>query len=119
MQLVKSLTFVQFEVCIIDCIDGHYTALLTNTSTLEQFKIDAFDAILLAYIAKLPIYIETNLMRRQCSYFDPKSSKMSLPINVLSLKMVQKALNEAVIKEDYELASRLRDEINRRKKDKD
>ena len=39
---------------------------------------------------------------------------VSIPVNVLSAEMLQKALEKAIADEDYEKASQLRDELNKR-----
>ena len=39
---------------------------------------------------------------------------MSVPVNVISNEMLQKALEKAVGEEDYEKASQIRDELLRR-----
>ena len=45
-----------FEILITDIIDGQYRATLRNIATGDTVSVRASDAILLAYISKLPIY---------------------------------------------------------------
>jgi protein-arginine kinase activator protein McsA len=46
--------------------------------------------------------------------FSGLSHAVSLPVNTLSLEMLDQALKKAVEDENYELASQLRDERKRR-----
>lgn len=116
VKVIKDLTYMHFEICITSLVDGHYTALLTNTDTLEQISIRASDAVLLSHIARLPLFIEESLWKKQSAHYQPQSERMSLPINVISNEMLQSALDKAVQEEDYETASHLRDEMKRREK---
>jgi protein-arginine kinase activator protein McsA len=48
-------------------------------------------------------------------YVRPKGNGLiSVPLNTLTIEMLQEALDKAIKDEDYELASHLRDEIKRR-----
>ena len=47
--------------------------------------------------------------------YKPETNGVAVPINVISGDMLQKALDRAIADENYEQASRIRDEINRRK----
>lgn len=106
----------RYEILIHDLIDGQYRALLCNDITLQQISMRASDAVLLAYISGLPVYIDERLMAKQSVEYTQGSGGISLPVNTLSDEMLQSALDKAVEAENYELASYLRDEINRRKK---
>ena len=114
-QLVRSHTDVDFEIIIDDIIDGQYRVLLYNTLTLEPIKLRASDAVLLSLIGNIPIYIETSLMARQGTAFNKNATGASLPINILDNKMIEDALAKAIKDENYELASRISEEIKRRK----
>ena len=48
-------------------------------------------------------------------YMDPASNAVNLPIRILTDKMLADALEKALKQEQYELASRLRDEQQARK----
>ncbi len=44
-----------------------------------------------------------------------KAEGVALPVNALPVSMLEKTLGKAVAAENYELASQLRDELNRRR----
>jgi hypothetical protein len=78
-------------------------------------RIRMSDAVLLNLISHIPLYIEENLMQRQCFPFDEKTqTQLAIPINTMDVKHLKSALEKAVDDENYELASHLRDEIKRR-----
>ena len=108
-------TNFRYEIIIDDIVNGKYRALLYNIDTLEPIVLRASDAVLFSYISKTPIYIETSLMEKQSVPYNSLSSGVSLPVNVLEDEMLKEALNRAIKDENYELASHLRDEIQRRK----
>jgi protein-arginine kinase activator protein McsA len=58
-------------------------------------------------------------MERQCFLFDEKAQSIAIPINTMDLSCLKSALKDAVENENYELASQLRDEINRRHHERD
>lgn len=106
---------MEFEVLITDVIENQYRALLLNTKTREPVAIRLGDAVLLAYIARLPIYVDSQLMEKQSTPYEKEARNVVIPMNTLSNKMLLDAFDKAVEEEKYELASRLRDEIRRRK----
>jgi bifunctional DNase/RNase len=105
-----------FEILISNICDGKYTVLLNNTLTYTQLQMRASDAILLSMIGHLPIYIDAKLMLSQSIPYDKNAQGVSLPINILSDDILNKALENAVKNENYELASHIRDELKRREK---
>jgi len=113
--VVKNQGGMRFEILISDVIDGEYRCMLVNETTFESLPMRASDAILFANISNSPIYIEYNLMMRQSVRYSANPNGMALPINSLSDEMLRQALDKAVADENYELASNLRDEMNRRK----
>ena len=114
-QMVLANTDANFEIIIDDIIDSQYRVLLYNTLTLQPTKLRASDAVLLSIIGNIPIYVETSLMARQATPFKKNSMGASLPINVLDDKLIEEALAKAIKHENYELASRINEEIKRRK----
>ena len=55
-------------------------------------------------------------MMRQSVRYSANANGMAIPINALSDSMLKKSMENAIADENYELASYLRDEINKRKK---
>ena len=99
-----------FEILITDIIEGQYRALLVDVETQEPVSLRMSDAILLSYIAKLPIWIDRQLMEKQSVPYDREARGVAIPVNTISTEMLQDALDKAVEEEKYELASHLRDE---------
>ena len=93
------MTGEHYEVLFNSIIDGQYKALLVDKDDLTLTPIRASDAVLLAQVAKLDIFM------------------IALPVNALSMEMLRHALDKAIEEENYELASMLRDEMRHRKKD--
>ena len=114
--IIKDQAGIMMDIIITDIIEGQYRTLLCNRVTLETIPIRASDAVLLSLAARIPIYIESSLMARQSVHFSGLSHAVSLPVNTLSIEMLDQALKKAVEDENYELASQLRDERKRREK---
>lgn len=114
-QIISTQSGLDFELMINGLIDGQYRALIYNKETLEPVSLRASDAVLLAYISKIPLYIEAGLMQKQSVEYYRGAKGMALPMNSISNKMLKSALDKAIKDEDYELASHLRDEMRRRK----
>lgn len=114
--VIKWQTELSLELVIINVDNGHYSAILSNTDSLEQVPIDGAQVVLLNYISKdkIPLFIEEKLFLKQSSVYDMKAKGVSLPVNTLSSSMLRKAMEKAIEAENYELASQLRDELNRR-----
>ena len=69
----------------------------------------------MSYISKIPIYIDELLMEKQSVKYEKESNGVSIPLNAMSMELLNSALSKAIAEEKYELASHLRDEIRRRK----
>ena len=96
--------------------EGQYKTLLYNTDILQAYPVRASDGVLLAYIAQMPVYIEEQLLLRQSVPHNEQSTNVSIPVNVLSDEMLQKALDKAISEENYEQASHLLEEQRRRER---
>lgn len=109
---------LRLEVHIDQLVDGKYQAMLSNVDTLDDIPISATDAVLLSFVSRgeIAVLMEESLFRRQSTVYDSEAVGVSLPVNTISDEMLQSALDKAVKNENYEMASHLRDEINRRKK---
>ena len=53
-------------------------------------------------------------MSRQSTPFDETATGIAIPINTMDVPRLKMALQQAIDNENYELASQLRDEIQRR-----
>jgi len=111
------MTSEHYEILFNSIIDGQYKALLVNKDDLTLTPIRASDAILLAHVAKLNIFMEEHLFKRQSVDSSVSQNKMALPLNALSFEMLHHALEKAIEDENYELASMLRDEMKNRAKE--
>lgn len=125
------------EVNIYKLEEGIFYAELVCDNGNNRIKIDArtSDAVALAIRFKCPIYTTEDIMAKAGIYLEvdkdkkrtkstkqpvksSKEEKASDIFNVYkgkSLKELEKALQEAIEKEDYEKASQIRDEITKRK----
>ena len=114
--VIKWQTDLSLELVIISVDNGHYSAVLSNTDSLEQVPLEGAQAVLLNYISKdkIPLFMDERLFLKQSSVYDMKAQGVSLPVNTLSSSMLRKAMEKAIAAENYELASQLRDELNRR-----
>lgn len=107
---------MDIELVIDDIVDGQYRTLLYTKDTGQPVVIRASDAVLFSLVGNIPLYIEAGLMKRQSVMYMENSRGVSLPVNTISDKMLQAALDKAIADENYELASHLRDEKKRRQK---
>lgn len=113
-KVISTQTEMRFEILINDLIDGQYRAVLYNAETLEPISTRVSDAMLLAYVSGIPVYIDEKLMKKQSVRYVQDARGMSIPVNTLTDEMLRRALDKAVEDEHYELASQLRDEMKRR-----
>ena len=109
---------MSLSLIITDVDKGAYNAVINNEDTQKHMSISGVEAVLLNKISndKIPLYIDEALFLRQSSKFNMQAEGVALPVNALPVSMLEKTLGKAVAAENYELASQLRDEINRRKK---
>lgn len=115
-QVISRQTTLNIELQIYDIVDGQYQASLVNNDTLQTVPIRASDAILFSFVSHCPLYIEERLMMRQSVPYSTNSPGMAIPVNSISNSMLQSALKKAIQEENYELASHLHEEMQRRKK---
>lgn len=103
------------KVLIYKVKDGVYYSYLFIENEGKQIKIDSrtSDAIALAMRCECPIYTTNEIMESE-QLQDMGTKGFSVSVNVVDLKVLKEALAKAVEEENYEQASRLRDEIIRR-----
>lgn len=115
--MLKEHCVADYEIHILDIVDGQYKVFVFNTDTLSSIPIRASDAVLLSMVADIPLFIEEKLMRMQSVEYNENKKGVTVPINAISVSMLEESLKKAIETEDYEMASKLRDEINKRKRD--
>ena len=123
------------QVIIHKLVDGvFYSSLICERDKIEEI-IDArtSDAIALATRFNAPIFTYENILDKAGIFLkikdEPKLTQTKIEVEEMaielaeesslkdiSIKELNKQLNEAVVNEDYELAAKLRDEISKRQK---
>lgn len=74
----------------------------------------ASDGLILAYTFDCPVTIHEALLEQQYMR-EVGNGSYSIPVNSVNIEALEEALKRAVEDENYELASQLRDEIERRR----
>ncbi|MGI6224013.1 MAG: UvrB/UvrC motif-containing protein [Prevotella sp.] len=117
MQMLRYAGRENFEIFFYGVNEGQYDCMLFDMDSLDTVALRASDGVLLSVATGIPLYIDTELFRRQSTPLAKDgSASIAMPANIASEEMLRVALKNAVEKEDYELASQLRDELNRRKR---
>lgn len=109
----------EVEIHITDVSDGNYVTLLYDRATLKTYTVAPDDAVALALAGGWPIYIRTALFASQSVAYKPGQEQMAMPLNVLNGQLLERALQRAIAREDYEMAKAIKDEIGRRGKNDD
>ena len=127
--IFKELNIKLKEVVIYKFEEGAFFSELLLEHKDKEYKIDSrtSDAVALAIRTNSPIYTTEEIMQNMAIIFDEQatlaqddSSGDDIEINneeelsSLRLDALKHRLRDAVNEENYELATRLRDEINRR-----
>ncbi|WP_286853957.1 MULTISPECIES: bifunctional nuclease family protein [unclassified Proteiniphilum] len=126
----KELSIELIEVLIYKFEDGAFFAELKLQQNGKEYHIDSrtSDAVALAIRTHSPIYTTEEIMQKMAIVFDEQSPANSSEqfyqeegeqeeeeeLTDLKLDILKNRLKDAVNEENYELATRLRDEINRR-----
>lgn len=123
------------EVIVYNLVEGIFYAKLICSNGSKEVEIDTrtSDAIALAVRFKCPIYTYEFILSSAGIILDEDSSETALPeqsgqesnkekkkkntagFSGLNMNELNDRLNEAINDEDYELASKIRDEMNKRK----
>ncbi len=95
--------------------DGTFHSSLCYRREAEVRVVDArtSDAIAIALRAKAPIFIEDELLNRMCVH-DERNGAISIPITAADEETLKVAMENAVKAENYELAMKLKEEIDSR-----
>lgn len=113
--LADQLSAEDYELQICDLDDGQYQTFLVDNVRRTSRKIRLNDAVLLTLISDIPLYISRDLMERQSFAYEENAHSIQIPINTMDVERLEEALRNAVEEENYLLASKLRDEIKKRK----
>lgn len=122
------------EVIIYNLVEGIFFAKIICRQNDNKLEIDArsSDAVALALRCEVPIYTHDFILSSAGILIDEEEEDLADergeptagvetepatdPEEVRSIAELEKQLDEALQKEEYEKASKIRDEINRRKK---
>ena len=112
---MKDFGITMEYVLINDICDGTFRALLHCVQNGEVRDIDArtSDAVALALRAGAPIYIKDELLNRMCVRSE-NNGAISIPITAADESTLRAAMDNAVKEENYELAMKLKEEIDSR-----
>ncbi|MDR1743360.1 MAG: bifunctional nuclease family protein [Dysgonamonadaceae bacterium] len=130
--IFEKLKIELIEVYIYKFEDGAFFSDLLIRQNGEEFHFDSrtSDAVALAIRTNSPIYTNEEIMRNMSIVFDEQNpisidepaitasdndEPESENLSELRLDSLKLRLEEAIRDEDYELATKLRDEINKRK----
>jgi hypothetical protein len=114
LQMMADEGLGNMELTIYDIVDGQYRVSLFNKRLHLLKAIRMSDAVLLHYIARIPIYIDEDLMIRQSSPYSAGARGISIPINTLDTEHLNRELERAIAEENYRLASHLHEELKKR-----
>ena len=126
--IFKDLNINLVEVLIYKFEEGAFFSELLLEQNGIRYKIDSrtSDAVALAIRTNSPIYTTEEIMQNMAIVFDEhtatdhvdpfnnEAEKNEDELKNLRLEALKHRLQDAVSEENYELATRLRDEINRR-----
>lgn len=108
---------IELQHVYIDKIDdGTYHSKLCYRQGTDIRVVDArtSDAIAIALRASAPIYIDDELLNRMCVH-DERNGAISIPITAADVETLKVAMENAVKAENYELAMKLKEEIDSRR----
>jgi bifunctional DNase/RNase len=118
------------EVIINDLLDGIFYAKLVCVQNGELIEIDSrtSDALALAVRFNCPVFTYEFILEAAGVILDDtveaeetkpkkKSRKTTGPLSSLTIDALEKMLGEVLAEENYEKAAKIRDEINRRKRE--
>ncbi|MBO4906027.1 MAG: bifunctional nuclease family protein [Bacteroidaceae bacterium] len=96
--------------------EGNFTCRVVCHRGEEEHIIEhcqAADGLIISVISRCPLVIEEELLELQYMH-KIGDGAYAMNINILSRRLLEQALEHAVANENYEVASQLRDELQRR-----
>lgn len=126
--IFKDLQIELVEVNVYKFEDGAFFSELLLRQNGQEYRIDArtSDAVALAIRTNSPIFTNEDIMQKMAIVFDEhfadpsahtveeNTEKSEEELDSLHTEALKHRLEDAVREENYELATRLRDEINKR-----
>lgn len=110
----------KMKFAVVNKVDDgtFYSNIVYEVGDDDVRTIDArtSDAVAIALRCKAPILIEEQLLNRVCIR-DEFNGAISIPISIADTKTLQAVMRQAVEEENYELASKLKEELDQRKRD--
>ncbi len=103
-----------WEVRINGMQEGKYLTKLFHVATGAAFDIRCSDAILWAFVSHCTVKVRTDVLAAYGVPYFQDANQIALPVNVITDSMLEVGLQKAIDSEDYEGASKLRDELKRR-----
>ena len=116
LQLASSYHIQLEKVVLRAPKNGVTPASLFFTNALQEEQIihtDATSGILIAMKTECPLLTYHSLFERQIGQQKSEDQK-AVPITIMSKQLINEALQAAVLEENFELASQLRDELKER-----
>ena len=107
---------IELQRVLIDRIDdGTFFSELHYAKDSEVVCVDSrtSDAVAIALRAKAPIFIREELLNRMCIR-DEQNGAISIPITAADENTLRAAMKNAIKDENYELAMKLKEEIDSR-----
>ena len=105
----------KYRILFSNMQEERYIVFLYDETRSAAHAMRASDAVLLAVIANIPIFIDDNLFMRQSIALQRDNQGIRIPINSLTTPMLEDALQRAIEEEQFEHASHIRDEWRRRR----
>ena len=114
--IIGYMTDIRMRVVIKNVVNGHYQAVIEDMVTGTVFPIRATDGVLLTLANSfIPLYADGTLWRYQSVPYTTSSKGIPIPLNALTSPLLEEALDNAIEKEEYEVAQKLKEELERRK----
>lgn len=125
--ILSGFGIILVEILIYKYVDGVYFSRLKlkQNDNIIEIESRTSDAVAVALRTKAPIYTTEAIMQEQAIIFEENASEieqteedtldLSLDYSLLNEDELETMLNDAIQGEDYELASILRDELDKKK----
>jgi len=116
--MMDAFDITLYEVLISDLKEGIFYATLHLMANGKEIELDSrtSDAIALAVRFDCPIYTSEKIMKVAGVFMGLEVEESTKEINEISIDQLNDLLKEALKKEDYEKAAKIRDEIVKRLK---